>query len=288
MPEGDSIRRAAIEIRPVLDGELITSGWSRNPALAPRVVGRVVTSVETAGKHLMVHVGDDVVHIHLGMKGRVRTYRDSQAVRVSPATLSLRLDTRRGAVAWTWAPTVELLRTKDLARHPQLAALGPDLLARDVDLTVVLARAKASVCGSVAELLLDQRVACGVGNAVKNEALFMERLSPFAAVAACPDEVIVSLYRRAGSILRANVTPGPRRTTPKAVRSLMHVFERTARPCLVCATPVCSRVGSGSGARSGDAVGRITYWCPSCQIGPDGSGQRITGSPQSIEGTSIQ
>jgi endonuclease-8 len=87
--------------------------------------------------------------------------------------------------------------------------------------------------------------------------LFLERVSPFAKVAALPDETLQRLIRTARRELRRNVGTAQRRTTAGHQRQSLWVYDRSGRPCARCGTPI-RRVLQGPHARS-------TYWCPACQ-----------------------
>ncbi len=54
------------------------------------------------------------------------------------------------------------------------------------------------------EALLDQRAVAGIGNVIKSEALFMERLDPWAPVRAFSDDELRALLARASKLLAAN------------------------------------------------------------------------------------
>lgn len=145
--------------------------------------------------------------------------------------------------------------------------LGPDLLAPLVDLPEIVRRARTSSHQTLAEVLLDQRVAAGVGNVIKSEVLFLAKLSPFARPGRLEAEAWRSVYSIAAKILGRNSTlAGPRRrggrnTTGRLQPSAeLWVYGRAGRPCRVCGASI-------EGARSTPA-GRSTYWCPRCQLDP--------------------
>jgi endonuclease-8 len=166
------------------------------------------------------------------------------------------------------APTVELFEQRTEHLHPALSRLGPDLLDPDADLGEVRRRLRdpSRARRSIAEALLDQRALAGIGNVVRNEALFIERVSPFRLVADVDDETLDRLVRTSRDILVANAdrTRRPERVTtggPRVAAGSLWVYGRGGRPCRRCGTLI--RV-----ARQGDTLPRTTYWCPVCQ--PDG------------------
>ena len=153
------------------------------------------------------------------------------------------------------APVVELLRERALASHPRLSLLGPDLCSDVVDLDEVLERVPrfASAETEVGALLLDQRVACGIGNVYKSEVLFARRVDPFAPIGSLTAVDLKQLYATASELLRRNLEGGPRTT----VAGGLAVYDRANRPCIRCGTAVAAR-------KHGETP-RVTYWCPSCQ-----------------------
>ena len=58
---------------------------------------------------------------------------------------------------------------------------------------------------TLAEVLLDQRVFCGVGNVYRCEVLWAGQLSPFAQVGTLPEADAVSARQRGATLLRANL-----------------------------------------------------------------------------------
>ena len=110
---------------------------------------------------------------------------------------------------------------------------------------------------SVAAVLLDQRVFCGVGNVFRCEVLWAGQLSPFARVGDLPEADAVRLVNVAASLLRANLHHGP----PSAVaggRGGLAIYGRNGQRCRRCGESVECRPAGGHG--------RILYWCPGCQI----------------------
>jgi endonuclease-8 len=241
VPEGDTIHKTAATLHRALAGRPLTAlrisaGTRRRPA-----DGTLVSSVEARGKHVLMRFADGtVLHTHLGMHGSWHVYR--------PAERWLRGSARVRAV-------VEVLTERELERHHSVAGLGPDLTSDPVDVGEAVRRARrvpASI--PVASLLLDQRVAAGIGNVYKSEVLFACRVDPFANVGSLDDATIRELFVRASAMLHGNAERrGPRTTS----RGGLAVYGRTGRPCRRCGTAVRSIVQGEERRR--------TYWCPRCQ-----------------------
>jgi endonuclease-8 len=273
MPEGDTIHKVALALRPHVAGVPIRA--LRLPhGDVPMAAGTRGVAVKARGKHLIVTFGAPgapprVLRTHLGMNGSWHRYRPGERWRKSPSdTPHVAIHTDDWVlVCFQPAQCVLYQHPGDLERDPAIADLGPDLLGPGLDLDVVLARARVArnAARAVAEVLLDQRVAAGVGNVYKSEVLFLERVDPWAPVGAIPDLVIRAVYARAAALLAANVHDGARVTAPERAPfghrlppGLRHwVYRRAGHPCPRCRAPIAGRP-------QGPQV-RMTYWCPSCQ-----------------------
>lgn len=257
MPEGDTIYKVAERLRPVLRGETVRRAELHGrPAPSLR---RSVVEVEPVGKHLLIGLeGGETIRVHLGMHGSWHRYAPGERWQRPRRQASLRLDTETSVVVCFNAMRVDFLddrRVKELRRQLSLDLLRPD---RTFDGDAIVERARTRRPGSapIVDVLLDQRIAAGIGNVYKNEVLFLERVHPLTPLADLDDDALIRLYRRSYELLHANLKiPGRRRTrdgTPA-----LWVYDRAGRPCLRCEELVRWRP-MGRGRRG-------TYWCPRCQ-----------------------
>jgi len=236
-------------------------------AVAATLVTRAITAVESRGKNLLVYFDDGrALHIHLRMLGRLGIERPRSAIyrpRVTPH--QLRLEVPGAVVVGDRIPVLRLLRAERLRRAPDLAGLGPDLLAPEIDLGECLRRLRAlGAARPVGEALMIQRAVAGIGNVYKSETLFLEGIDPRALLRDLDDAVILSLLRRARALLQANVGRGPR-VTRRALRGpRLWVYGRRGLACLRCGSAVAM-------TRQGAPPGRSTYHCPGCQRSPGAS-----------------
>lgn len=262
MPEGDTIWKAAARLSPLLLGQTIVRAASRWPSAAFGLRGRQVVEIEPIGKNLWIVLDDgNALRIHLGMHGKWRILPAGEDYDGSLGNVALLLELATATVVCTGAPTVERVPARYRPIHPVLSALGPDVLADGFDPALVVPRIATSPAATVAAVLLDQNVACGIGNVYKCEILFLHRLYPFVSPSSLDAETWVALYTTARELMMRNLGRGPRVTTPDTVRSRTWVYGRGGRPCLRCGTPIVFEL-------SGEGLPRMTWWCPRCQPSP--------------------
>lgn len=262
MPEGDTIHRSAAVLRAALLGKELT--WFDAPRLSGPTpsLGSVIEEVSARGKHLNIAFDDGLVlHTHMRMTGSWHVYRQGERWRRDPRKMRCALEAGEWIAVCFSAPVVEVFRARDIRRHLSLGTLGPDLCTAEVDLVTCVERMGEFGAGeaTIAEVLLDQRIAAGVGNVYKSEILWFCGLDPFTPLAEVPVDVRLDLMACGAQLLQANLDRPDRRTFPEAPGGLA-VYGRTGKPCLRCGQPIAVR-------RHGE-LARVTYWCPACQIHP--------------------
>jgi endonuclease VIII len=262
MPEGDTIHRIVRALEKELPGRTLDRLELRDRGEVRELAGRRIAGVAALGKHLLVHFeGGWSLRTHLGMNGRwVRRHIGEARPRGATATLVV------GEAVYTCerAYTAEMIRTSTIRSHPKLARLGPDLLAEPAPVPEAVSRAWQAAYRDrqIGDVLLDQRVAAGIGNVYKSEVLFECRVHPRARVGEVGEALLARLFERASLQMRANLRTRRRTTVPLARRprpasERLWVYGREGKPCLECGTTV-QRFLQGD-------MGRSTYWCPSCQ-----------------------
>jgi endonuclease-8 len=260
MPEGDTIHRAAAALRATLvDQKMVRFEAPRLVGITPRA-GRTIESVESHGKHVEVQWDDGVIlHTNMRMSGSWHLYRSGASWQEPHRHMRALIEVEGWRAVCFNAPVVETYRVPDALRHPGLGGLGPDLSRSDADLhrCIELLQAHDDPDTTVAEVLLDQRVFCGLGNVFRCEVLWAGQLSPFARVAALPHRDAVRLVNVAATVVRANLSGGSRHVIPGAKGGLA-VYGRVGQPCRRCGDSVASR-------RTAEHA-RVLYWCPGCQV----------------------
>ena len=266
MPEGDTIHRSARALDRALAGRTLIRFEASRLRHRPFPAATVVVGAEARGKHCLVHFDDGrTLHTHMRMSGSWHLYRPGERWRKKPAAARVVLEVAGSDEVPGWVavcfspPVVELVARDARGRDGVTDHLGPDLCraGADVDGAAVRLGRFSPAERPIGEALLDQRIACGVGNVYKSEVCFACGLDPFTPTA----EVDLDLRRRllttASALLRQNLDT--RRRVTVAGEGLA-VYGRAGAPCLRCATPIAS-------AQGGEAA-RVTYWCPTCQRRP--------------------
>jgi endonuclease VIII len=257
MPEGDTIHSAARRIRAALVGVPILDIETpqRRHAMdrwPERLAGRAVTRVDAHGKHLFIRFeGDLTLHSHLRMTGRWGVYPHGRRWGRSRRRAWLVIRTAGHEVVQFDGPVLELMTESRSRFDRRLAALGPDVLAGELDERAVLTRLRQDdQTRGVGDALLDQRNLAGVGNVWKSEGCFRAGLDPWRPLGRVGDDEALAVVREIRRRMQASVELGGH---PRDIQ----VYDRAGRPCPRCGGPIHAR-GQGDDNRT-------TYWCPACQ-----------------------
>jgi endonuclease VIII len=254
MAEGDTILRAARRVDAALTGQTVAA-VAPNPrgraAGIERLEGRRLESVESHGKNLLLRFGELVLHSHMGMNGSWHVYPRGEPWRKPRRAAWAVLTGERQEAVQFGGPILRVIPASRLRRDPQLARLGPDILAPELDLDAVAAGLRAGdPTRSIGDALLDQALVAGIGNIFKSEACFAARVDPWRPLGDLSGAELERVLLAARELMLQAVADG---------RHSYAVY-RARRPCPVCGGRIAAR-------GQGDA-NRTTYWCPHCQGGP--------------------
>ena len=276
MPELPEVETVRARLEPVLVGRrfervsILDSRLTRphDPAeVAARLEGERVEAVERRGKYVVVRFETgSVLLVHLRMTGNLiwhaagvegdDPHRRAVVTLDNGSDVAYR-DVRRFG---TWLLLDAAEADEYLARRLGDEPLGPRFTSRR------LADALAGRRAPLKAVLLDQRVAPGLGNIYVDEALWRARLHPLTPALDVPPEQAPQLVRalRAAlkkGIARQGATLRDYRTPEGASGTMQHefrVYGREGEPCARCRTPIAK-------TRAG---GRGTWYCPRCQPAP--------------------
>lgn len=237
--EGPSIHRLADRLAP-LEGQTIeeVDGNARQPI--DELAGLEIERVRAVKKRLVVETSEPAAVVHFYMYG---TYRINERREMEPR-LSLRCEADEfnaySCSAKVW-PSPKLEAELD----PTGDVLNPcfdDERAR---------QALESREDPIADVLLDQAVFGGVGNIVKNEALWRAGVPPKAPARAVSEGDRARVFDEAVGFTQAWYERGG----PYPAERGLRIYRASA--CPRCRTDVTrERVGEWD---------RITFWCPACQ-----------------------
>jgi endonuclease-8 len=243
LPEGDTIHRTAATLQKALGGKVVTRYETMLPKIDGPLRGRTIERVAAVGKNLVIDFSGGLhLRTHMRMNGAWHIYRPGERWQRPRRDMRVVIETADFVAVGFNIPVAELLTGRELERalHEQ----GPDLLA-DFDIEEAVRRAREHRDEEIANVLLNQRVAAGIGNIWKSESLFVRGINPFRKVKDV--EELEKLFLTARALLKESAA-GHRR---------LNVYSRGGQPCRKCGTAILSR------KQGLDA--RLTYWCPRCQ-----------------------
>lgn len=260
MPEGDTLHTLARAMRPGLETQTVERmrlrGQSPEWGEAPRV-----ERVYAHGKHLFLEFSHGrTLRCHLGMHGDWHRYPVGVVWKKPARQASVVIETARQVYVCFNAKEAEWMPTDGIRRRTLAARIGPDLLGAGIRWDRLEQRLLAFSEGHtpLCDLLLDQRIASGIGNVYKSEILFLHHRHPMTVRGQVEAGELVNLYRSARSLLQSNLRGGQRVTRfVSDARGGLWVYGRRREPCFVCGGPIRSQ-----------AMGhhlRPTYWCSACQ-----------------------
>lgn len=275
MPEGDTIFRAATQLRKAIEGARVRS--FRSDALPrARLEGQRIDKVEARGKNLLLRFeGGEVLRTHMRMKGSWHIYREGERWQRAARQARVELHADNGFVAvlfgatretavrpstgeapYLTVPVIELLDERSLEAS-EVGQLGPDATTDSFDAAEAVRRLSSAPALAIGEALLQQGLIAGAGNVIKSEALFLCRQDPFARVADLPLARLEALVAEVHRLLLRNRDGGQRTSRESLDGGRLWVYGRSGRPCLVC--------GAALGMQRQGTAGRSTYFCPLCQ-----------------------
>lgn len=277
---------AALAGRPVLAVEAIGPLTVRGtPTEQQALVGQQLERFHRRGKFLWLEFERDRVAVNAMLTGRLQLAGDSAAKRPAKTLFVMRFGARAGgppadAAAWTagaaWIPAPDAtpeLRYRDPTQMGKVyllpagvervvpgaaeSEMGPD--ADDPALTLEVWRARIRRHpGELKNLLRNQELVAGIGNAYSDEILHAARLQPTRKRGTLAPEEVDELYSAAHSVLSNAISVLRERVPPTfetEVRDFLAVHGKGGQPCPRC----------GNRITQVEAGGFVTSYCRHCQ-----------------------
>ncbi|WP_275256886.1 endonuclease VIII [Klebsiella quasipneumoniae] len=262
MPEGPEIRRAADTLEAAIKDEPLTDVWFAFPRLQPYqtpLIGQRVTHIDTRGKALLTRFsGGLTLYSHNQLYGVWRVV-DAGEQPASNRVLRVRLQTASKAILLYSASDIEMLTAEQVANHPFLLRIGPDVL----DMTLTAEQVKARLLSvkfrhrQFSGLLLDQAFLAGLGNYLRVEILWQVGLTGQHKASELNGIQLDALAHALLDIPRLSYRTRSQPDDNKHHGALFRfkVFHRDGEQCERCGGVIEKTMLSS----------RPFYWCPHCQ-----------------------
>ncbi|CAI5784060.1 endonuclease 8-like 3 isoform X1 [Podarcis lilfordi] len=211
--------------------------------------GCVYSGVETLGKELFMYFGQKALRIHFGMNGSLLISADASQNRSGEWTV-LEIQLTNDLVCF-YDATVELRNAAECEQKVRMLE-NLDVCSPEFSFLRAEGEIKKQKGRMLCDVLLDQAVLPGVGNIIKNEALFDSGLHPVVKACQLTDEQVHHLVKmtRDFTLLFYKC-----RKTGSALYKHYRVYKRPN--CSQCRAKITvCRLGENN---------RMTYFCPLCQ-----------------------
>lgn len=271
MPEGPEIRRAADKIHRAIAGDIATDvyfAFEHLQSFESQLMGCTVTAVESYGKALVTRFENGLgVYSHNQLYGKWVICKPD-AVPATNRQLRFAIHTPKKWALLYSASEIEVLEADQIAAHPYIAKLGPDVLDMTVSPGAIQARSLETKFRrrQLATLLLDQGFLGGIGNYLRSEILYVAGIYPTQRPVDCTPLQIEKLAQAALDLPRQSyrhngitndlALAAQLKQVGYRRREYRHwVFGRQGQPCHRCGQLIAkSTIG-----------GRRCYVCPGCQ-----------------------
>ncbi len=272
MPEGPEIRIAADKIASVLVNQNIRRvefAFSHLHKYEKQLKEKRVTAVQTRGKAMLIYFDADlVIYSNNQLYGRWYVTKEQRRP-ITNRQLRLLLETDQHSALLYSASDIEVLKNKDLDKHPFLSKLGPDVISESPSNDEIVKRlqSKKFIRRQLASLLLDQSFIAGLGNYLRSEILFYSKLNPKMKASECSASDLEYLANQIRIITKRSYRTKGVTNPPGLVKQLkatgikakskyrFSVYGRSGKPCYYCSSLI----------QRCDISGRAIYTCPSCQ-----------------------
>jgi DNA-(apurinic or apyrimidinic site) lyase (EC 4.2.99.18)/endonuclease VIII (EC 3.2.2.-) len=262
MPEGPEIRRAADSLEAAVQGKPLTDVWFAFPELKgfeQALIGQRIVRIETRGKAMLTHFsGGLTLYSHNQLYGVWRVMSAGETPQTT-RVLRVRLQTAEKAILLYSASDIEMLTAEQLAVHPFLLRVGPDVLDMSLTAEAVKERLLSPRFRrrQFSGLLLDQTFLAGLGNYLRVEILWHCELAAQHRAQDLSDRQLTALSEALLAIPRLSwMTRGTvDENRHHGALFRFRVFHRAGEACERCGAIIEKTTLSS----------RPFYWCPGCQ-----------------------
>ena len=241
--EGPSLHILAQKLTPFV-GQKITKSFGNTSIDKAVLVGQSIREIYPFGKRLIIQCDTHVVVIHFLMYGtyRITTPRENMPIRLALVTKKYAL--------FLYNCSIRCVPLADLRSYIPFEF---DILSSEWTVKKIMAAIakQRNENETVDDLLLDQTIFAGVGNIIKNEALFMSKLSPHALVKKLSVKKLTQLVKNTRKFSEIFLES----RKDYQLKKQLQIYRKIT--CPVCGTKI---IRQKTGKRN-----RWSFWCPHCQ-----------------------
>jgi len=183
MPEGPSIlhlRNQLLQFK----GKIVKEAGGYGPMKTGWLKGKKLLDIKTWGKHLLLEFKDGLVKVHLGLFGDVLI---NERRKTNP---SFYLKFSKGAMYGYIVKASRLEKPLE-----ELYDWRTDIMSEEFNSSFIKKLLKEREGETIDDVLMDQDVFSGVGNKIRNEALFRAGIHPLSKTGKIPANKITALIR---------------------------------------------------------------------------------------------
>ena len=181
MPEGPSILLIKDQLQPY-KGKVVKKAGGYGPMPTAWIKGKKLINIETWGKHLLLIFNNGVVKIHLGLFGDLLINQRKKVNR------SFYLEFAKGEINGYVVTASKLKEPLE-----ELYDWRTDILSKKFDKAWVKSLLKKKEGKTIDDVLMDQDIFSGVGNKIRNEALYRAAIHPQSIIGKIPPAKITRL-----------------------------------------------------------------------------------------------
>lgn len=184
MPEGPELKYFNILLQKITNNK-ITKIESYNKKNVKNITGKIL-NVDSKGKLLWLELKDNYIHIHLGLTGWL--YIDDE-----PTHKKYMIQTNEHKIYLDNLATLKILNKEEHLN--KINSLGADILSTNFTIDyLILMLSKSKMM--IAPFLLKQDKFAGLGNYIKNEALYLSDIHPKMKAYEIDEKKVKKLYEK--------------------------------------------------------------------------------------------
>ena len=183
MPEGPSILHLKSQLTSFI-GKKVTKAGGYGPMDTKWINGKKLLDIRTWGKHLLFVFENGSVKVHLGLFGDVLVNERKKVNR------SFFLEFSKGEINGYVVRAQKLTVPLD-----EIYDWRVDILSNEFDPAYVKTLLKKQKDKSIDDVLMDQEIFSGVGNIIRNEALYRAGIHPLSVTGKIPAAKITKLVK---------------------------------------------------------------------------------------------